>query len=111
MKRLLAVLAAACVAGAALLAIPALGATTRTVAVKDSYFGPRTLTVRKGTTVRWVWRSTRLAHNVAVRKGPQRFRSGAPRRGGSFTRTLRRAGSYRIVCEIHPGMVMTVRVR
>jgi plastocyanin len=110
MKRLLAVLAAACVTGAALLAIPALAAT-RTVAVKDSYFGPKTLTVRKGTTVKWVWRSTRLPHNVAVRKGPQKFRSGNPKKSGSFSRMLRRSGTYRIHCEIHPGMDMTLKVR
>jgi plastocyanin len=110
MKRLLAVLVAACVAGAALLAIPALAAT-KTVSVHDSYFGPKTLTVRKGTTVKWVWRSTRLAHNVVVRKGPQKFRSGAPKKSGSFSRTLTRVGTYRLHCEIHPGMEMTLKVR
>jgi plastocyanin len=110
MKRLLAVLAAACVAGAATLAIPALAAT-RTVTVKDSYFATTSLAVRKGTTVKWVWRGTRLPHNVVVRKGPQKFSSGAPKTRGSFARTLRRAGLYRIHCTIHPGMEMTVTVR
>jgi plastocyanin len=110
MKRLLAVLAAACVAGAALPAIPAL-ATTRTVAVKDSYFATRSLTVRKGTTVKWVWRGTNLPHNIVVRKGPEKFSSGAPKRSGSFARTLRRRGAYRLRCTIHPGMEMSVTVR
>jgi plastocyanin len=110
MKRLLAVLAAVCALGAALAAIPALAAT-KTAAVKDSYFAPKTLTVRKGTTVKWVWKRTRLAHNVAVRKGPQRFRSGPTKRKGSFAFKFTRAGVYRIHCEIHPGMDMTVRVR
>jgi plastocyanin len=110
MKRLLAVLAAACVAAAALLAIPAFAAT-KTVSVKDSYFAPKTLTVRKGTTVKWVWRSTHLPHNVAVKRGPQKFRSGAPKKGGSFSHRFTRAGTYLLHCEIHPGMTMTLKVR
>jgi plastocyanin len=115
--RLLAVLAAACVTGAALLspaplrAVPAALAATRTVDVKDSYFAPKTLTVRKGTTVTFLWRGTHLAHNVAVKRGPVRFRSGAPKKKGSFSRTLRVAGTYVLHCEIHPGMQMTLKVR
>ena len=110
-------LAAACVAGAALLAatplrgVPAALAATRTVAVKDSYFSTTSLTVRRGTTVTWVWRGTKLPHNVVVRKGPQKFTSGAPKRRGSFSRTLRRRGVYRLHCTIHPGMAMSVTVR
>jgi plastocyanin len=109
-RSLVAVLAAASVTGAALLAIPALAAT-RSVGVKDSYFAPATLTVRKGTTVRFVWRRTHLRHNVVVKRGPVKFRSGAPKKKGSFSKTLRIAGTYVLHCEIHPGMQITLKVR
>ena len=107
MKRLLAVLAAVAVV-AAVFAIPALAAT-RTVSLRDNVFSPRTLTVRKGTTVRFVWRG-RNPHNV-VSRGAGRFRSAVKTRG-SYRRRLNRRGTYRIVCTIHaPRMRMTIRVR
>jgi plastocyanin len=108
MKKLLAALAAACLVSAALLAIPALAAT-RTVTVKDDKFGPTSLTVTRGTTVTWVWRGHRL-HNVAVTSGPSRFTSPSKTRG-SFSRRLTKRGTYRLLCEFHPFMRMTVRVK
>ena len=110
MKELTAAPAAACLALTALFAIPALGATTRTVSVKDSFFSPKSLTVTKGTKVKWVWRGA-LAHNVVLQKGPATFSSGRPKVKGTYTRTLTRRGSYRIICEIHPGMRLTIKVR
>lgn len=106
MKRL-AVLAAAAVASAAL-AVPALAAT-KTITVGDDVFRPKAVTVKKGTTVRWVWRGT-SPHNVAVASGPQRFRSQV-QASGTYSRRLTRAGRYRIVCTIHPGMAQTITVR
>ena len=55
MKKYLAVLAAVAVAGVAALAVPALGAATKTVKVLDFKFTPKTLTVKKGTKVTWKW--------------------------------------------------------
>jgi plastocyanin len=109
MKKLLAVLAAVCVTGAAMFAIPAFGAT-RSVSVRDSFFSPKSITVKRGTTVRWAWRGTRLPHNVNAFRGPQRFKSALKRRG-SYSKRLTRRGLYRIRCDIHPGMRMAVRVR
>jgi len=108
MKKLLAALVAACAVSAALLAIPALAAT-RSVTVKDDRFGPTSLTVTRGTTVKWVWRGHRL-HNVAVTSGPARFHSPNKTRG-SFSRTLSKKGTYRLLCEFHPFMRMTIRVK
>jgi len=109
MRKLLAVLAIVAVTAAALLAIPAFGATA-SVAVKDNKFGPRVLRVGKGTTVRWVWRKTRNAHNVVAASGPQRFRSKVQKRG-AFAVTLRKKGVYRVICQIHANMKMRVIVR
>ena len=106
MKSLIVVLAA--VAACAAVAGPALAAT-KTVTVGDSFFQAKNVTVRKGTTVRWVWRG-RLIHNVMVKSGPTRFHSAA-KAAGSYSKRLTRAGTYQIVCTIHPGMTMTLHVR
>jgi plastocyanin len=112
MKKVLLVVLAVAVA-AAIVAIPALAATT-TVKVGDNYFGSRgkkpTITVKRGTTVRWTWVG-HVPHNVKVASGPKRFGSATLTRG-SFSARLTRPGTYKIVCTIHqPDMVMTLKVR
>ena len=99
---------------AALLVAAPAGAATRNVKVGDDYYvragSPPTVTVKKGTTVRWNWRGRRQ-HNVVVQSGPASFQS-ALKRSGSYSRKLRRVGTYRIVCSIHqPDMAMTLKVR
>jgi plastocyanin len=89
-------------------------AATRTVRLGDDWFvrdgSPRTVTVSRGDRVRWRW-TGRDQHNVAVQRGPARFQSALKRRG-TFSRKLRRRGTYRIICSIHqPDMRMTLRVR
>jgi plastocyanin len=89
-------------------------AATRNVKIGDDYFvragSPPTVSVSKGTTVRWNWRGTH-PHNVLVRKDPVSFQS-AVKRSGSFQRKMRRRGTYKIVCSIHaPDMAMTLRVK
>jgi plastocyanin len=100
---------AAVAAAAAALAIPATSdAASRTVTVDNFAFSPASLSVRAGTTVTWNFKdSTR--HNVTVRRGPARFHSRDIRRG-SYSRTLKRRGTYKIFCSIHPDMHQTIRV-
>jgi plastocyanin len=87
---------------AGLLAAPAFGATKR-VAVGDNWFvrstGTPTVTVSKGTKVTWRW-TGRSLHNVTVTKGPVKFRSGS-KLSGRFSKRLRKAGTYTIVCTVH----------
>ena len=95
------------------LAAPAAGAT-RNVKVGDDFYvragNPPTVTVKKGTRVKWNW-TGRRQHNVVVQRGPVSFQSDL-KRSGSFKRKMRRAGRYRIICSIHaPDMAMTLRVR
>ena len=93
----------------AVLAVTAFAAT-KTVTVKDNLFAPKTLSVAKGTTVKWVWRGGKAPHNVTVTKGPVKFHS-ATQTKGSFSKKLTKAGTYKIVCTIHaPGMAMTIKV-
>jgi plastocyanin len=89
-------------------------AATRTVRVGDDWYvreGPApTVTVAKGTVVRWRW-TGRDDHNVVVQRGPRRFRSDL-KDSGTYRKKLRRRGTYRIVCSIHqPDMRMTLKVR
>ena len=107
MRKLLALLVALIALGSAALAVPALSAT-RTVRVVDNAFEPGSLTARRGDTIRFRWRGEQ-SHNV-VGRGPTRFRSPI-RDEGTYAVRVRRTGRYRIVCELHPGMGMTLRVR
>lgn len=84
-------------------------AASRSVSVRDNYFSPSSASVKRGTKVSWRWRG-RSPHNVVVRSGPTRF-SSPVRSSGRYSRVLRRKGTYRIVCTIHGGMTMTLRVR
>jgi plastocyanin len=87
---------------------PPSAARTANVTVGDDFFRPPSLSVRRGTRVRWVWRGSDV-HNVTVSSGPRRFNSRTQRRG-TFTRTVRASGTYRIICTIH-GQRMRIRVR
>ena len=102
-----AVTAVAVVAGA--FAVPAFAAS-KTVQVKDNKFVANSITVSKGTTVKWVWKG-QAPHNVTVTKGPASFKS-STKTSGSFSKKLTKAGTYTLVCTIHaPGMKMTIKVK
>jgi plastocyanin len=86
----------------------------RNVKVGDDYFvrsgSAPTVSVSKGTTVKWNWKGRRQ-HNVVVQSGPRRFQS-ALKRSGSYSRKMTARGTYRIVCSIHaPDMRMKLVVR
>jgi len=92
-------------------------AATRTVNVGDIYFvrsGARnpTVNVRRNDTVRFRWVGD-LPHNVRVQRGPERFSSGQPKTSGTYSRRVRRAGTYRLFCQVHGAgqQSMTLRVR
>jgi plastocyanin len=99
--------AVAVVAG--VFAVPAFAAS-KTVQVKDNKFVAKSITVSKGTTVKWVW-DGEAPHNVTVTKGPARFHS-STKTSGSFSKKLTKAGTYTILCSIHaPDMRMTIKVK
>lgn len=90
-----------------------LGASTAssasTVRLKDNFFTPKTTSVSKGSTVTFRW-AGKAAHNVVVERGPVKFRSSTKVKG-TYKRKLTRRGSYTIVCTLHPGMTLKLRVR
>jgi plastocyanin len=97
----------------ALAAAAPAAASTKSVKVGDDYFvkagRPHTVTVSKGTTVRWNWKGSN-PHNVVVKKGPKHFRSGL-KSSGHFARKLNKRGTYKIICVVHaPNMRMTIKV-
>ena len=97
---------------ALVLAAPA-AAATKNVKVGDDFFvksgKPRTVSVAKGTTVKWNWKGSDQ-HNVVVQKGPKKLQS-ALKTKGSFQRKLKKRGTYKIICSIHaPDMRMTLKV-
>jgi plastocyanin len=94
---------------AVLMTATAAFAATRTVRVADDVFAPKRMTVKAGTTVVWRWVG-KNPHNVVVTRGPVRFRS-TTKVTGTYRRKLRRRGTYRVVCTIHPRMRMTLTVR
>ena len=99
-------------AASAVLATQALAAT-RSVKVGDDFFVRKgsvsTVTVKKGTTVTWRFTGKDL-HNIAVTKGPAKFRS-SYKDSGTYSKRLTRTGTYTIVCSIHqPDMRMRLNV-
>jgi plastocyanin len=113
MKKVLA--ATAITTLAAVAAIPAF-AGTKTVKVGDNYFvrdGKRpTVTISKGSTLKFVWRG-HAPHNVVKKKGPgSRFKSRVMTRG-SYSHKFTRGGTYVLYCTIHglADMGLTVKVR
>ena len=79
-------------------------AGTKTVQVKDNYFSPRTLSVSKGTVLKFVWKG-RGVHNVAVGRNIVI----SNRRSGSGSRRV--SGSVTYNCTLHRGMNLYVRAK
>ena len=78
-------------------------AATRSVKVGDNYYvrpsGVPKITVSKGTKVKWRF-GTGTPHTVTVKSGPAKFNSGV-RSSGSYSKTLKKRGTYVIYCTIH----------
>jgi plastocyanin len=87
-------------------------AKTRSIKIGDDFFvrpsGVATVTVKKGTTAKWRW-TGRDAHNV-VGSGPASFQS-AVKTKGTFKRKMKKKGTYTIVCQLHSGMRMKLKVK
>ena len=80
-----------------------------TVRLKDDYFTPKSLTVSRNTTVTFRW-AGRSAHNLLVSSGPVKFNV-SPRTTGTYRKKFTRRGTYRLLCSLHSGMTMKLRVR
>ena len=84
-------------------------APARTVQIKMFKFQPRTLTVKAGTRVTWVNRDGD-PHTVTSTKG-HALHSQALDTGKRYSVVLRKPGTYKYLCKIHPYMHGVVVVR
>ena len=85
-------------------------ASTRAVVLRDIDFKPHTVKLHRGDSVRWRWDDGDTSHNVTSR-GKARFKSSTTKSTGTYVVRFRRAGTYRYVCTLHPGMAGRVVVR
>lgn len=88
-----------------LLATLAVRADTETieVTIQDYRYEPAELTVRAGTTVRWLNNETRTSHSILF-TGPDGFESERIFPGESWERTFDKPGVYTYSCGPHPEM-------
>jgi plastocyanin len=117
--------AAAVVAAAAGLALPATGAIAngkpakpKPVKVADDFFAPTTVKVKSGTKLPFKWDKMNTdSHNVTLEHGPKGvkksdFKSATGSIGIKFAPTFKKKGDYDFVCTIHPDtMTLTVTVK
>ena|ERR1700749_2733222 len=115
----------ACVAVGAVGVPTALGTTSATrkpvvknVQVKDDFYSPTKVTVKKGQQVNWIWNKANFdTHTVTLIKAPKgvskkQFSSFQASAGVHWKRTFTKAGTYHFQCQIHPlTMNMTVTVK
>jgi plastocyanin len=83
--------------------VPAAYAATVEVKLKDNFFKPDEVTIKKGDKVRWLWRGTNV-HNVAIKKPGTNdiVRASEFKTDGKFVHEFRKRGTWKILCETHP---------
>lgn len=104
-----AILATALVTGGAGAAAgeTAAASATKSVNIKNFAFRPKTLTVSRGTTVRF--KNSDRARHTATRRGG--FDTGIIRSGRSATVRFKRKGRFGYICDLHPFMKGTIVVK
>lgn len=73
--------------------------TTKDIWLYDDFFSPAAVMVSPGTTVRWINYGYQ-SHSVSSSEGL--WDSGPIRRGGEFSLTFTRPGTYQYFCRYHP---------
>ena len=106
MSAVLAIAVAGAVAGHSAIST---AAGTKTIAIKDDVFSPKRTTISKDTLVTWRWQGDN-PHNVKSR-GTKRFKSSGTKTSGTHRYRFTKAGTYRYVCTLHPGMSGRITVR
>ena len=82
-------------------------ASTTTVKIVDFAFRPQKLSVTKGTRVKWVNKDS-VSHTTTANRG--QWDSGTLASGDAFSRTFKKAGTFRYHCSLHSSMVGKVVV-
>ncbi|MFL5884544.1 MAG: plastocyanin/azurin family copper-binding protein [Thermoleophilaceae bacterium] len=98
----------ALVAGLAATAAAVSGAGTKTVSVADDVFTPHKFSIKKGSIVRWVWSKDNVDEHTVTQADKhfdpkdRGFSSKEQATGPSFAHRFKKAGTYYIVCLVHP---------
>jgi len=111
MKRLIAALVAVAAVAAAI-AVPALAATKTVKVGPQRTFGPKSLSINSGDTVKFQWTGS-LPHNIVITKGPGITKNktiAGVRTKGTVLKKFNTKGAYTIVCQIHSGMTLKLKV-
>jgi plastocyanin len=84
---------------------------SKTVKVEDDFYSPTSLSVSSGTKVKFNWTGSHK-HNVVKKKGPGgSFSSSITQADGvQFEHKFSKAGTYKIICTVHPEMTMKINV-
>jgi plastocyanin len=107
MRKLLLTLAVVAVlAGLAVSAIAAAG--TKTVTLTDDVYTPKKLSIKKGSTVSWVWSAGNADEHTVTQAdkhyNPKNRGFGSKEQvtGKPFTHRFKKTGTFYIVCLAHP---------
>lgn len=84
---------------------------TKTIKLEDNFFAPSTMTAKRGTTVRFQWAGNN-PHNVVKVSGPgASFASRTSwHRGVNFVKKFTKVGTYHLICRLHSGMELDLKV-
>jgi len=83
-------------------AVPALAATKTVKATSSDRWSPKSLTAKKGDTVKWRW-NTGVEHNVRKTSGKGKVSGGSTiRKNGTATFKVPAKGTYKFICDVHP---------
>ncbi len=99
--------------GAAAKAKPAPLKATAEVYDQEPGFLPRTITIRKGGTIKWNGDSSLTDfHTVTYLRGPAKyFKSPSIGANASYSRKFSKAGRYMIYCTFHAGNTQNIIVK
>lgn len=84
--------------------IAAVAASATTPRVTWKIGANKTVTIRHGGRVTWVWAGD-AQHNVKGKGFASGFHT---RKGTTYTHTFRSKGRFTIVCQVHPGAMKTI---
>lgn len=80
------------------------------VEISDLAFGPKELTIPRGTAVQWINHDDE-PHTIVSSDNPKVFRSPTLDTGDKFAFVFKEPGTYRYFCSVHPHMMATIIVK
>jgi len=80
-------------------------ASTHTVVLKGLRFHPSTLSIRRGDSVRWLWRDSGIGHNVTFHRSHSRTQG-----SGSYALRFAHSGTFSYRCTIHEALGMRGKI-